>query len=74
MTQEISTLRQALMPILDEYETEQGCSSFSAMRDLLIDIRHICDEKEIDYHVCQDASYGVYLEEKQDYATEKKEN
>ena len=41
-----------------------GTDCSGAIRDLLTDIRHLCDSKGIDFHERLDASYEVYLEER----------
>lgn len=43
---------------------EGGIEEQSALRDVLTDLRHLSDERELDFHAAVDGSYEVYLEEK----------
>ena len=42
-----------------------GSDASGAVRDLMTDLRHFCEAKGLDFHERADASYQVYLEEKQ---------
>ena len=59
--QELRTLRNALM----DYMEVEGADEQSALRDLLTDIRHLCDERGLNIYKALEGSYEVYLEESQ---------
>jgi len=52
-------LTDAIMNLVEEGVTEQ-----SALRDVLTDLRHLSDERELGFHAAVDGSYEVYLEER----------
>ena len=51
--------------VLKEMTDADDSDTDSALRDLLTEIRHYCEAKNIDLNERLDASYEVYLEEKQ---------
>ncbi len=53
-----------LKRILRKYEEDVGCEPQSALRDLLIDLRHLSDELGLDFIAAVDGSYAGYLEER----------
>lgn len=42
----------------------EGTSESSAIRDMMTDLRHYCENSKIDFNERLKASYQVYLEEK----------
>lgn len=54
-------LTDTVMNLVEEGVTEQ-----SALRDVLTDLRHLSDERELNFHKALDGSYEVYLEERND--------
>ena len=57
--------RMVLQIIMSKLVDSQECDDMQcALRDLLTDIRHIADKKELDFSRACDGSYEVYLQEK----------
>ena len=50
---------------IEKYGTAGEMSTESAIRDLLTDLRHYCDEHEIDFDDSLGGSLDVYLEEQE---------
>jgi hypothetical protein len=50
---------------IEKYGTAGETSTESAIRDLLTDLRHFCDQREIDFEDCLEGSLDVYLEEEE---------
>jgi len=50
---------------IDKYGTAGETSTESAIRDLLTDLRHYCDQHEIDFDDSLEGSLDVYLEEQE---------
>jgi len=48
---------------IEKYATAGETSTEAAIRDLLTDLRHYCDEHEIDFDDRLEGSLDVYLEE-----------
>ena len=61
----LSDMQLGLRELLDAWDKDQRCGMQSAVRDLLTDVRHICDERKVDFYRAMDGSYQVYLEERQ---------
>jgi hypothetical protein len=57
---------KAIKTILKEQQEDEGCDKQAALRDILTDIRHLCDEFALDFYEALNGSYEVYLEEKID--------
>jgi hypothetical protein len=57
---------KALKTIIKEQQEKDGSDRQSAVRDLLTDVRHLCDNEKIDFYEALRGSYDVYLEEKKD--------
>ena len=60
-----SSLERALRLALKAWGESQHCDPQSGVRDLLVDIRHVCDAEGIDFHQALDTSYQVYVEERE---------
>lgn len=58
---------------IDKYGTAGETSTESAIRDLLTDLRHYCDQHEIDFEGCLEGSLDVYLEEQESVDNERSE-
>ena len=54
-----------LVATIEKYGTAGETSTESAIRDLLTDLRHFCDQREIDFEDCLEGSLDVYLEEEE---------
>ena len=50
---------------IENYGTAGETSTESAIRDLLTDLRHYCDQHEIDFDDSLEGSLDVYLEEQE---------
>jgi hypothetical protein len=50
---------------IDKYGAAGETSTESAIRDLLTDLRHYCDQHEIDFDDSLEGSLDVYLEEQE---------
>ena len=50
---------------IDKYTTAGDTCTESAIRDLLTDLRHYCDQHEIDFNDRLEGSLDVYLEEQE---------
>lgn len=50
---------------IDKYGTAGETSTESAIRDLLTDLRHYCDQHEIDFDYSLEGSREKYLEEQE---------
>jgi hypothetical protein len=50
---------------IEKYGTAGETSTESAIRDLLTDLRHYCDQHEIDFDDSLEGSLDVYLEEQE---------
>ena len=63
MSSEMSARIGAAMDALDAYAETMGCDELgSAVSDLLADLRHLCDEEDIDFAAClarADLNYGA---------------
>lgn len=42
----------------------EGTDMQGAIRDVMTDLRHVSDKLQLDFHMAEDGSYEVYLEEK----------
>jgi hypothetical protein len=51
---------------IDKYGTAGDTGTESAIWDLLTDLRHYCDQHEIDFDYSLEGSLDVYLEESAD--------
>ena len=51
---------------IEKYATDCETTTESAVRDLLTDLRHYCDQHEIDFDDRLEGSLEVYLEEQDD--------
>ena len=58
-------LRERLKLLLWDYGEAEGTDFAGAFRDVLTDMRHLADERGLDYGERDKAAYQVYLEEKQ---------
>lgn len=56
-------LREALRQLLREYAKDTGCSESDAIRDVLTDLQHLCDEQGLDFIERTTASTAVYCDE-----------
>ena len=56
---------------IEKYGTAGETSTESAIRDLLTDLRHFCDQHEIDFEDCLEGSLDVYLEEQESAGNER---
>lgn len=61
-------LKERLTDLLNEYVEEEGTVAQSALRDIMTDLRHIADEKDLDFDYAGVASEEVYNEEKAEKA------
>lgn len=60
-------LREELGQLLDKYmKADGGVEQPAAVRDLLTDLRHYCDENGVDFDYASDGSEDVYEEELDD--------
>ena len=50
---------------IDKYGTAGDTCAEAAIRDLLTDLRHYCDQHEIDFDYSLEGSLDVYLEEQE---------
>jgi hypothetical protein len=50
---------------IEKYGAAGEASTESAIRDLLTDLRHYCDQKQIDFDDSLEGSLDVYLEEQE---------
>src|ERR1022692_4325849 len=50
---------------IDKYGTAGDTCTEFAIRDLLTDLRHFCDQHEVDFDVSLEGSLDVYLEEQE---------
>ena len=50
---------------IEKYGTAGETSTESAIRDLLTDLRHFCDQHEIDFDDRLEGSFAVFLEEQE---------
>ena len=60
-----SDTMHVLEATIEKYGTAGETSTESALRDLLTDLRHYCDQHEIDFEDCLEGSLDVYLEEQE---------
>ena len=51
---------------ISEYQTTIATNTESAIRDLLTDLRHICDQRIIDFDDCLEGSLDAYFQEQKD--------
>ena len=58
---------------IDKYGTTGDTCTESAIRDLLTDLRHYCDQHEIGFEDCLELSLDVYLEEQESDENERPE-
>ena len=58
---------------IDKYGTAGDTCTESAIRDLLTDLRHYCDQHEIDFDYSLEGSLDVYLEEQESADDERSE-
>ena len=58
---------------IDKYGTAGDTCTESAIRDLLTDLRHYCDQHEIDFDYSLEGSLDVYLEEQESADNERSE-
>jgi hypothetical protein len=56
---------------IEKYGTPGDTGTESAIRDLLTDLRHYCDEHEIDFEDRLEGSLDVYLEEQESVDNER---
>jgi hypothetical protein len=66
----MTTLKENAMHVLEttieKYGTARETSTESGVRELLADLRHYCDQHEIDFDDCLEGSLDVYLGEQED--------
>ena len=62
---EESSLKRAVKEALADYRDEHGVGDFFALKDLLIEARHICDEQKLCYGDADHDAHEGYLEEKE---------
>jgi hypothetical protein len=62
-----------LIATIEKYGTGGETSTESAIRDLLTDLRHYCDEHEIDFDDRLEGSLDVYLDEQESAGNERSE-
>ena len=62
-----------LIATLEKYGTGGETSTESAIRDLLTDLRHYCDQREIDFEDCLEGSLDAYVEEQESTDSERSE-
>ena len=55
-----------LLPILTKIAENNGTTASDAIRDLLTDLRHVCDHERLDFAYHDRAAHQVYLEEFRD--------
>ena len=55
---------------IEKYGTAGETSTESAIRDLLTDLRHFCDQHEMDFDDTLEGSSAVYLEEQESADTQ----
>ena len=55
---------KALGSVLQRYANKNGTTTDSAVRDILTDLRHICDDQGLDFAERDQGAYEVYCEEK----------
>ena len=60
-----SDTMHVLEATIEHYGTAGETSTESAIRDLLTDLRHYCDQHEIDFDDSLEGSLDVYLEEQE---------
>ena len=60
-----SDTMQVLETTIDKYGTAGETSTESGIRNLLTDLRHYCDQHEIDFDDSLEGSLDVYLEEQE---------
>ena len=58
---------------IEKYGTAGETSTECAIRDLLTDLRHFCDQQEIDFDDSLEGSLDVYLEEQESADKERSE-
>jgi hypothetical protein len=58
---------------IEKYGTAGETSTESAIRDLLTDLRHYCDQHEIDFENGLEGSLDVYLDGKESADSERSE-
>ena len=58
------SVKAVLRRTLRAYAKSEECGEQSALRDLLTDLRHLSDERGLDFHAAEDGSYEGYLEER----------
>ncbi len=56
---------QLLETTIEKYGAAGETSTESAIRDLLTDLRHYCDQHQVDFDDRLEGSLDVYLEEKE---------
>lgn len=52
-----------LSRIITEYSEREGTELHCAIRDVLTDVRHLCDIREFDFAALDTDAYQVYLQE-----------
>jgi hypothetical protein len=68
-----SNTMHLLETTIDKYGMAGETSTESAIRDLLTDLRHYCDQHEIDFDYSLEGSLDVYLEEQESADDERSE-
>lgn len=56
-------LKDRLIALIEEYAEEEGTNEQGALRDILTDLRHIADDKDLDFDFAGVGSEEVYNEE-----------
>jgi hypothetical protein len=59
----LSDMRLGLGELLKAHIDNQRCDMRSAIRDMMTDLRHLCDEQNVDYYSTTNDAYNVYVEE-----------
>ena len=58
-------LKDRLVDLINEYVEQETCDPQVALRDIMIDLRHIADDRDLDFDYAGIASEEVYNEEKE---------
>lgn len=58
--------REAIVQLVSAIVKTEGTTEQEAFRDLITDIRHVCDARKWNFEEAMKGSYEVYLEEKAD--------
>ena len=63
LSQSPDSLLGQLNRIITEYSDREGTEPHRAIRDVLTDVRHLCDIRKFDFSALDRDGYEVYLQE-----------